>query len=150
MVGAMEMLRNGVTAVMDDAFQVPVASVDGIDGIAEDIGRIEAAARADIAMLDLDTVPFTPPKDLRRQLVFREPASAVRMTIVDGRVLYEDERLTHLDEAALRTEARALTDAYRTHFAPAMDEARRLEPHYRDMVLRVHARDVGMRRRLSM
>lgn len=114
------------------------------------IGRIEAGARADIALLDLDTLPFTPPNDLRRQLVYCEPAGAVRMTIVDGQVLYEDGRLTHLDEAALRAEARALTEGYRAHFAPAIEEARRLEPYYRAMVLRAHARDVGMRRRLSL
>jgi cytosine/adenosine deaminase-related metal-dependent hydrolase len=115
-----------------------------------EIGRIETGARADIALLDLDTLPFTPLNDIRRQLVFCEPASAVRMTIVDGRVLYEDGRLTHLDEAALRAEARALAKGYRAHFAPAMEEAKRLEPYYREMVLRAHARDVGMRRRLSM
>lgn len=115
-----------------------------------DIGRLEVGARADIALLDLDTLPFTPLNDLRRQLVFCEPASAVRMTIVDGRVVYENGRVTTVDEAALRAEARALTAGYCEAFAPAIEEARRLEPYYRNMVLRAHARDVGLRRRLSI
>ncbi|WP_270934293.1 amidohydrolase family protein [Falsiroseomonas oryzae] len=114
-----------------------------------DIGRLEPGARADIALLDLDTPPFTPLNDLRRQLVFCEPSSAVRMTIVDGRVVFEDGRVTTVDEAALRAEARELTAGYRAAFAPAIAEARRLEPYYRTMVLRAHARDVGLRRRLD-
>ncbi|MGG5818066.1 amidohydrolase family protein [Falsiroseomonas sp. HW251] len=115
-----------------------------------DIGRLAVGARADIVLLDLDTLPFTPLNDLSRQLVFCEPAGSVRMTIVDGRVLYEDGHVTTVDEAALRQEARELTAAYRESFEPAVAEARRLEPYYRDMVLRAHARDVGLRRRLTI
>jgi cytosine/adenosine deaminase-related metal-dependent hydrolase len=115
-----------------------------------DIGHLSVGARADIALLDLDTLPFTPLNDLARQLVYCEPASSVRVTIVDGRVVFEDGRVTTLDEAALRAEARDLTAGYRDAFAPAIEAARRLEPHYREMVLRAHARDVGMRRRLTI
>jgi cytosine/adenosine deaminase-related metal-dependent hydrolase len=115
-----------------------------------DIGRLEPGARADIALLDLDTLPFTPLNDVHRQLVFCEPSSSVRFTIADGRVLFEDGRVTTVDEAALRREARELATEYRKSFAPAIEEARRLEPYYREMVLRAHARDVGMRRRISL
>ncbi len=114
-----------------------------------DIGRIEVGAKADIALLDLDTLPFTPLNDLKCQLVFCEPAGSVRMTIVDGRVVFEDGRVTTVDEAALRAEARALTADYREAFAPAIEEARRLEPFYRAMYLRAQARDVGLRRNLT-
>jgi formylmethanofuran dehydrogenase subunit A len=115
-----------------------------------DIGHLSVGARADIALLDLDTLPFTPLNDLPRQLVYAEPASAVRFTIVDGRVVFEEGRITTLDEAALRAEARELTAGYRDAFAPAIDAARKLEPYYREMVLRAHRRDVGMRRRLTI
>lgn len=114
-----------------------------------DIGRLEPGARADIALLDLDTPPFTPLNDIQRQLVFCEPSASLRYTIVDGRVLFEDGRVTAVDEVALRREARELAAGYREGFAPAIAEARRLEPYYREMVLRAHARDVGMRRRIA-
>ena len=114
-----------------------------------DIGRLAPGARADIALLDLDTLPFTPLNDLKRQLVFCEPAGSVRMTIVDGRVVFENGRVTTVDEAALRQEARELTAGYREAFAPAMAAARELEPYYREMYVRAHARDVGLRRRLD-
>jgi hypothetical protein len=52
-------------------------------------------------------------------------------------------------EAALRREARELAGGYRAAFAPAIEAARQLEPHYREMVLRAHARKVCLRRRLT-
>lgn len=113
------------------------------------IGHLSPGAKADVILLDLDTLPFTPLNDLHRQLVFCEPASSVRTTIVDGVVVFEDGRVTTMDEAALRQEARDLTAGYREAFAPAIDAARRLEPAYREMVLRAHARDVGLQRRLT-
>jgi cytosine/adenosine deaminase-related metal-dependent hydrolase len=114
-----------------------------------DIGHLSAGARADLILLDLDTLPFTPLNDVKRQLVFCEPAGAVRLTMVDGRVVFEDGRLTTVDEAALRQEARDLTAAYRESFAPAIEAARRLEPAYREMYLQAQARDVGLQRRLT-
>lgn len=114
-----------------------------------DIGRLAPGARADIALLDLDTLPFTPLNDLRRQLVFCEPSGSVRVTIVDGQVVYEGGRVTTVDEVALRQEARELTAGYREAFEPAIAAARELEPCYREMYLRAQARDVGLRRRLT-
>lgn len=114
-----------------------------------DIGRLEPGARADVALLDLDTLPFTPLNDLRRQLVYCEPAQAVRMTIVDGKVVFEDGKVTTVDETALRQEVRELTAGYRDAFAPALAAARELEPYYREMYRRAHARDVGLQRRLT-
>jgi cytosine/adenosine deaminase-related metal-dependent hydrolase len=114
-----------------------------------DIGHLSVGAKADLALLDLDTYAFTPLNDLRRQLVYCESGSSVRMTIAAGRVVFEDGRVTTIDEAALRAEARALMAGYRESLGPALEEARRLEPAYRQMLARAHARDVGLRRRLT-
>ena len=46
------------------------------------LGQIAAGFAADIALVDLDTVSFTPLNDLRRQLVLCEDGSSVRYTIV--------------------------------------------------------------------
>jgi hypothetical protein len=73
----------------------------------------------------------------------------VRYTIVDGRVLYEDGRVTTLDEKVLRAEARELASGARATFARADEEARRLEPYYRQMYLKTAARDVGFTRWLQ-
>lgn len=113
------------------------------------LGRLEPGAAADLALLDLDTLAFTPLNDLTRQLVFCENGSSVRMTIVAGRVVVEDGRLLTVDEAAIKREARALMADYRRDTAEADAAARRLEVYYREMYLRAQARDVGMRRRLD-
>jgi cytosine/adenosine deaminase-related metal-dependent hydrolase len=112
------------------------------------IGQLAPGYAADLALVDLDTAAFTPLNDLRRQLVFCEDGSSVRFTVVAGRVVYEDGRVTAVDEKAIRAEARALMDGYRETLARAAGEAGRLEPYYRQMYLQAAARDVGLERNL--
>lgn len=113
------------------------------------IGQLAPGFAADLALLDLDTLAFTPLNDLERQLVYCEDGSSVRYTIVAGRVVFEDGRVTTVDERALRAEARALLAAERPLKAAAMDAARRLEPYYRAMYLRAANQDVGLDRWLA-
>ena len=113
------------------------------------IGELKVGAQADIALLDLDTVAFTPLNDLQCQLVHCEDGSSVRATIVAGRVVFEGGRITSVDEPALRAEMRELMAAGRARTEQAAREARRLEPYYRAMVLRAAAEDVGMNRWLA-
>ena len=113
------------------------------------LGQLALGCEADIALLDLDTVTFTPLNDLKRQLVHCEDGASVRATIVAGHVVYEQGRITTVDEAALRVEMRELMAAGRAQQADAAREALRLEPYYRQMVLRAAAEDVGMSRWLS-
>ena len=74
------------------------------------IGRIAAGHQADLIMVDLDTLAFTPLNDLHRQLVYCETGSSVRMTMVAGRIVYEHGQVTTIDERALRAEARELAE----------------------------------------
>ncbi len=73
-----------------------------------------SGAQADLILLDLDTTAFTPLNDLRRQLVHCEDGSSVRTTIVAGRVVFENGRITTVDEPALRAEMRRLMADFRT------------------------------------
>jgi cytosine/adenosine deaminase-related metal-dependent hydrolase len=116
---------------------------------ADSLGQLAPGFAADIVLLDLDTTAFTPLNDLRRQLVHCEDGSSVRYTIVDGRVVFDNGRITTVDEKALRAEMRTLMADCATQFARARHEAQRLEPHYRAMYLRAAARDVGMNRWLA-
>ena len=115
---------------------------------ADRLGQLAPGYAADLILLDLDTPAFTPLNDLRRQLVYCEDGSSVRFTIVDGRVVYEDGRVTTVDEKALRAEARDLMSGYRETLARAGREADRLAPYYREMYLKAAGRDVGLHRRL--
>jgi 5-methylthioadenosine/S-adenosylhomocysteine deaminase len=113
---------------------------------AGDLGQIKEGFAADLVLVDLDTLAFTPLNDLRRQLVLCETGSSVRMTIVGGRVVFEDGKLLTVDEAAIKAEARALMQEYRAASAPALEAARALEPYYRDMYLKAARSDVGFSR----
>jgi 5-methylthioadenosine/S-adenosylhomocysteine deaminase len=113
------------------------------------LGRLAVGCEADLVLLDLDTVAFTPLNDLRRQLVYCEDGSSVSTTIVAGRVIFEQGRITSVDEAALRVEMRELMAGFSSQRQHAASEAARLEPYYRAMLERAAAQDVGMNRCLS-
>ena len=115
----------------------------------DSIGQLAPGYAADLALLDLDTLAFTPCNDLERQLVYCEDGSSVRYTIVGGRVVFEDGRLTTVDERALRAEARELAAEQRPRLAVATAAAQRLEPFYREMYLRAAHQDVGLDRWLA-
>ena len=97
-------------------------------------------------MLDLDRYAFTPLNDLIRQLIYAESGSSVVHVFVAGNQVVDDGKVTTIDEKALRSEARALL-AEITHMAK--DSINRLEPYYREMVLRAHAASTFTNRRLD-
>ncbi|HWW79448.1 MAG TPA: amidohydrolase family protein [Steroidobacteraceae bacterium] len=108
------------------------------------IGQIAVGQQADLILVDLDTLAFTPLNDLRRQLVYCENGSSVRMTMVAGKIVYEQGAVTGIDEPALRSEARELAARQRSANEAAQDVAREWLPYYREMYLRAASRDVGM------
>ena len=109
------------------------------------LGQIAAGYQADMVMLDLDTLAFTPLNDLRRQLVYCENGSSVKLTMVAGRVVYENNRVTGIDERLVRAEAREIAARARAQMA-GTDAAEWL-PYYRQMYLQAAQRDIGMNRR---
>ncbi len=113
------------------------------------MGALAPGNVADLVLLDLDTSAFTPLNDLPRQLVMCEDGSSVRTTIVDGRIVYTQGRITTVDEPALRAEMRTLMAGWQAQRAAAVEQARALEPYYREMLRRAAAVDVGMHRALT-
>jgi cytosine/adenosine deaminase-related metal-dependent hydrolase len=111
------------------------------------IGQLAVGAQADLILVDLDTLPFTPLNNLQRQLVFCENGSSVRMTMVAGEVVVEDGVVKSVDEAALRAEVRELSVEFAASMRATEAAAATLEPYYRDMYLRALDVPVGMERR---
>ncbi|MGL4442257.1 MAG: amidohydrolase family protein [Alsobacter sp.] len=111
------------------------------------IGRLAVGYQADITLVDLDTLAFTPLNDLPRQLVYCENGSSVRLTMVAGRVVCRDGRLLTVDEDAIKREARDLAAALAFDAGAADAAAAELMPYYREMYLRAMASDVGLERR---
>lgn len=87
------------------------AAVIGQPGM---IGELRVGARADVILVDVSGFHCQPLHDLAATLVYCVQASDVRTTIVDGKVLMRDRRLTTIDREELLTEFRqrasALTD----------------------------------------
>jgi 5-methylthioadenosine/S-adenosylhomocysteine deaminase len=115
----------------------------------DDIGTLEAGQQADLILLDLDHLAFTPLNDLRNQLVYCANGSAVTMTMVAGRVVAENGRILTVDEAAIRAEIRERTAALHRDLAATAASAGRWEPYYAAMYRRAAAADVGFSRWLS-
>ncbi len=110
------------------------------------VGSVEVGKQADLILVDLNTLAFTPLNDLRRQLVFCENGSSVRLVMVGGRVLVEDGKVLSVDEEALKAEVRELMVEYRTQYRAVDHWARALEPIYRQMYQRCLEEEVSMRR----
>ena len=109
-------------------------------------GSIEVGKQADLILVDLNTLAFTPLNDLCRQLVFCENGSSVRLVMVAGRILVEDGKVLSVDEEALKAEVRELMIEYRTQYQAVDHWARDLEPIYRRMYQRCLEEEVPMRR----
>jgi 5-methylthioadenosine/S-adenosylhomocysteine deaminase len=114
-----------------------------------EIGQIAPGFEADLIMLDLDSIAFTPLNDLKRQLVFCENGSSVVMTMVAGRIVVRDGKLLTVNEAALKAEIREAMRDYQAIFARIDAHAQTLLPYYREMYERAVTQDVGMTRWLS-
>jgi cytosine/adenosine deaminase-related metal-dependent hydrolase len=112
----------------------------------DDLGRIAPGHLADLALLDLHALAFTPLTDVPGQLVYCQNGGDVTLTMVDGRIVAEHGRLTTVDEDALLAEAREVFAAKAPALADARRDAARWFPEYQRMVRRAAATDVGMRR----
>jgi len=110
------------------------------------LGAVAVGQLADLVLLDLDTLAFTPLNDLRRQLVYCENGSSVVLTMVAGRIVYADGQVTTVDERAIRAEARSLFTERRGALAAARAEAGAVLPYYQAMYRLALDVDVGMHR----
>jgi 5-methylthioadenosine/S-adenosylhomocysteine deaminase len=110
------------------------------------IGQIAPGHQADLILLDLDTLAFTPLNDLRRQLVYCENGSSVRMTMVAGEIVYENGQVRGIDEPALRAEAREQSVRMQQDNRAVREQAEQWLPFYRQMYLKAARREIGMQR----
>jgi len=67
----------------------------GLDAVC---GTIEVGKRADLILVNLDTVHSQPVNDIFSQIVHCAKAADVRTVIVDGEIVMRDRRLTKLDQ----------------------------------------------------
>jgi 5-methylthioadenosine/S-adenosylhomocysteine deaminase len=73
----------------------------------EDTGVLEAGKRADLIALDLEQPHLTPCLDAAGLVAYSAQGSDVCLTMVDGRILYENGTFLTLDAGKILAEARA-------------------------------------------
>ncbi|MBN8535214.1 MAG: amidohydrolase family protein [Rhizobiales bacterium] len=110
------------------------------------IGNLVVGAEADLVLLDLETLAFTPLNDVVRQLVYCENGSSVRLTMVAGEIVMRDGVILNVDEKAIKAEARAIMAELAGDFAQAHSAARELDAYYRAMYLKAAQTEIGMNR----
>lgn len=114
-----------------------------------DHGQLVPGAPADLVLIDLSTLSFLPLNNLPRQLVHVELGQSVRMTMVAGQIVYDEGRVTSVDETALLEEAREVFTGKSAALATAETQVAALLPYYQQMVARAASTDVGMSRTLA-
>lgn len=92
-----------IATAMPATKALAIASQNGARALGfEDVGLIKAGYRADIVLLGNANPAHTASRDIPGTLVYATSGSDVRMTMVDGRVLYMDGEFKTLDEARIR------------------------------------------------
>jgi 5-methylthioadenosine/S-adenosylhomocysteine deaminase len=80
-----------------------MATIEGARalGLGKEIGSIEAGKRADLTLLNLESLHTTPHPDPVSTIVYAAEASDVETVVIDGRIVMRDGELTTLDQRAV-------------------------------------------------
>jgi 5-methylthioadenosine/S-adenosylhomocysteine deaminase len=86
-----------------------IATVGGATaaGDRDGLGTLEPGRRADLVLLDLESIVFTPLNDPLKQLALGSTTLAVSSVMVGGEWRVRDGRVTGVDESAVLAEGRA-------------------------------------------
>ncbi len=76
----------------------------------KEIGSLENGKRADLLIIDRDTLNQIPLYNIYSDLVYATKAADVLTVIINGRVVMRDRRLLTLNETTIKTDARTLRD----------------------------------------
>jgi 5-methylthioadenosine/S-adenosylhomocysteine deaminase len=113
---------------------------------AGELGEVSEGYLADLVLVDLHSLAFTPLNDVREQLVYCESGRDVTHVMVDGQLVVERGHVTTVDRDALLAEAREIFERKGAATRRAGIDADRWFPEYQRMVRKAAATDVGMNR----
>jgi 5-methylthioadenosine/S-adenosylhomocysteine deaminase len=110
-----------------------------------EVGAVAPGMKADIILLDLGAMSFTPLNSVKNQLVYCENGSAVETVIVNGKILVEEGEIRTVDERQVLEELRSHFDEFRRKFGPN-EWTERLRPYLEEVYGRVVAMRTGLNR----
>lgn len=79
----------------------------------DDLGLLKSSYRADMILVDVDRAHMLPDREMEQNLIYAAQGSDVSMTMVDGKVLYQDGVYTTLDEQSILKKANQVYDRLR-------------------------------------
>ena len=93
-----------------EAFEL--ATIRGAEALhlGKEIGSLETGKRADLLVIDRDTLNQIPLYNVYSDLVYATKAADVETVIINGRVVMRNRRLLTLNEAAIKSDARTFRD----------------------------------------
>ena len=109
-------LQKGTTHKTDEfssAFFVSMLTENGakMQGRA-DCGKIKKGCRADLVMLDMDMIHTLPVYNYCDSFLYSSNSSNVVMTMVDGKILYENGEFKTLDIEKIKSDFKNITKTY--------------------------------------
>lgn len=115
-------------------------------GLGDVTGSLEPGKCADLIMLRMDELAFTPLNDLCKHLVYCENGSSIDRVFVDGVTVVEHGRLTQIDEQAVLAEIRAAMPEYLEAHSQIEERNSVFFPHIEKLHERASRQDVQMYR----
>ena len=114
--------------------------------IDDETGSLEVGKKADLLILNMKTLNFTPLNDVRNHLVFCENGTSIEKVMVNGEIVVEDDRLKREDEVALLEELRG----HLPEFQKQHEQLEALNSAFRPAFEQIHRRccdhDLGINR----
>jgi guanine deaminase len=133
-----------------DAWQMATAAGAEAAGYRDDLGRVAPGFRADLVLLDLESLGFTPLNDTLKQLALGATARDVASVLVGGRWVLRDGVLTGIDEDAVLAEARERGRDVVARYDAGFEVGRKLLDALRVGWLEALRADVGVERSMPL
>ena len=124
------------------------ATIDGARSAMRETetGSLEVGKKADLIVIRMDGIEFTPLNDPAKHVVYCENGGGIELVMVDGRVVARDGRLTLIDEAAILAEVRETVPAWLAGHALLEKKNAVFEPYFAEIHRRATLQDIGMNR----
>jgi 5-methylthioadenosine/S-adenosylhomocysteine deaminase len=105
-------LYSGDPKVMSALQAFELATIRGARALhmEKEIGSLEVGKRADLVLVDRDSLNKIPVYNIYSDLVYATKASDVQTVIINGRIVMRDRRLLTLDETAIKASARVFRE----------------------------------------
>jgi guanine deaminase len=112
-----------------DAWRLATQGSARLLGMADDLGAVAPGRKADLVLLQADSVFLRPLNHPINALVYAETGADVETVLVDGRIVLEHGRVCTVNEAEVRARAQEAAYRLRVENRAAWELAAQLTPH---------------------